>query len=239
MMYREYLRVRTYFMWFAIAVGCITLLSFIPNDHPMGSPFPYAQLFGVAGFVAAIFATALGTFLSTENCGHLELAWTTPMSRVSYAARLIAVDVAAILGMFALVVVAGLFHAAIWGHRMIVDASTGPALVRFLLDPLAWYALIAALTASVKGRAAGAIAGFSWVAAGLLTMLGDVNLPGVLHALVTALNYFNPLVYLTFESGAGARTVMQLSAQISTIALCSIIALGVIAALGQWRRLEA
>ena len=239
MYYREYLRVRTYFVWFAVAVAGVTALSLIPVEHAMNTPFPWADLFGVAGFVAAILATILGTCLAAENCGHLEIAWTRPVSRASYAARLMAVDVVGIVAMFALVVVAGLVHAAIWHHHMVVDATTGPALLRFILDALAWYALIAALTASVKGRSAGAIAGFSWLGAGIIAVLAEVNLPGALQLLVKALNYFNPLVYLTFSSGTTAHTMIQLSAQLSTIALCCIIALGLWAALGQWRRLEA
>jgi hypothetical protein len=150
-----------------------------------------------------------------------------------------AVDAAGILAMFGLAVLAGLIHGAIWRHQMIADASTVPALGRFVLAAFAWFALIAALTASVRGRAAGAIAGFSWVAAGVIAALADVDLPWALHVLVQALNFLNPLMYLTFSGDVTARSVTQLSIAISTIALCSIIALGVAAALEQWRRLEA
>jgi hypothetical protein len=238
MFYREYLRVRNYFIGFAIAIALVTALSLLPVQHPAGSPFPYSDLFGMAGFVAALFGTVLGTCLAAENCGHLEFAWTRPVSRVSYAARLMAVDVSGIFAIFGLVVVAGLVHAAIWQHHMIADATTGPALMVFMLDALAWFALIAALTASVRGRA-GAIAGFSWVAAGLIAVLAEANLPWALQMLVKVLNYLNPLVYLIFSGEPSAHGVAQLSPQISTIALCTIIALSVAAALGQWRRLEA
>jgi hypothetical protein len=215
-----------------------------PNVDVSSNDFsraPASILLALAGFVAAIFATVLGTCLAAENCGHLEIAWTRPASRTAYAAGLMLVDGAGILAMFAftLLVSIALVYASGWQHSLDMDPNAGTVLARFLLYPFAWFGLIAALTASVRGRAGG-IAGFSWLGGGLLIVLLTIDLPPSIHAVVQALNYLNPMLYGSFSSGAeAARHVMQTGSLFAVGGLAGITILGIIAALAQWRRLEA
>src|SRR5581483_1371516 len=58
---------------------------------------PVGILFAVASVFALITATMLGGALAKENDGHLELAWTKPVSRERLAIASIASDLVAIL----------------------------------------------------------------------------------------------------------------------------------------------
>lgn len=198
---------------------------------------PFAVLLAIAGFVAAIFATVAGTCLAAENCGHLEIAWTRPASRVAYAARLMLVDVGGIAAIFVFTfaVSLALLYAKGWQSYVYMGHDVLPLLLRFVAYPLAWFGLVAALTASVRARA-GAIAGFSWLAAGLLLILLTLNLPAAIHAVVESLNYLNPLLYGSYSTGAG---FVGMTNAISIGGLLGIAIVGTGAALAQWRRLEA
>ena len=213
----------------------------IEVSNEPNSPFPFSILLALAGFVAAIFGTVLGTCLAAENCGHLEIAWTRPASRIGYAGRLMGVDAAGIVAMFAftLLVGLGLIYATGWQHYMEMDASVGAVLPRFILYPFAWFGLIAAMTASVRGKG-GAIAGFSWIGASILLVLLTLDLPPAIHTVIQALNYLNPMLYGSYSSGAeAARHVMQTGTLFSVGGLAGITVIGITAALAQWRRLEA
>jgi hypothetical protein len=206
-----------------------------PNE-----PFPFSALLALAGFVAAIFASVVGTSLGCENAGHLEIAWTRPASRIMYAANLMAMDVAGIFATFAftLALSIGVTYAAGWQHYLAIDADAGANLVRFLAYGLAWFALVWALTASVRGKT-GAYAGFSWIGAAILLLLLDLSLPKPLHTLIAIVNYANPFLYGSYSSGAeAAHRVIQMSATSGAIGLMGITVAGIVAALAQWRRLE-
>jgi hypothetical protein len=202
---------------------------------------PFAVLFAIAGFVAAIFATCLGTSLACENSGHLEVAWTRPASRVGYALRLMLVDAFGIGAMYLFTILLSLAVIFIrgWQGYMVSDSLGWLVLSRFVLYPLAWYGLVIALSASVRGKA-GAIAGFSWLGAGLLVVLLSANLPPAIHAIVVFLNYFNPVLYGSYsQTGETARHVMTLTGVEPVVGLSAITLLGTAAGLVQWRRLEA
>jgi hypothetical protein len=207
------------------------------NDADHGVPF--VVLLAVASFVAAIFASVVGTCLAAENCGHLEIAWTRPASRVAYAARLMAVDVAGIAAIFTFTFAfsLGLIYAKGWQGYIYTGEDVMPFLGRFAAYPLAWFGLVAALTASVRARA-GAIAGFSWAAAGFLIVLLTLkNLPPTIHAVLEFLNYLNPLFYGSYaESG---RHFIGVPNPLAIAGLLGIAIVGSGAALAQWRRLEA
>jgi hypothetical protein len=285
MYYKELLRVRRFFIVFALTVTAIGLLVVLFSGHAKVSvgdspsphyalaaqhvrtgdkqsesgstqvyapgieisnepsePLPFSALLAIAGFVAAIFGTCVGTSLSCENHGHLEIAWTRPASRIGYAARLMAVDVAGIIAIFAytLALCVAAIYAAGWLHYIVVDGQAGVNVVRFLLYALAWFALVAGLTASVRSRGGTYVAGFSWLVMALLLVLMDLSLPPALHALVKGLNYLNPLLYGSYSSGAeAARHVAQIGSVEAMIGLGAIIVLGIVAALTQWRVLEA
>lgn len=279
MYYKEFLRVRNFFIAFALVMTLLALLMIVLSNHGAmtfdmasaaslphshaaaahGSPAakvvvtapgievsnsdhaPFSMLFAIAGFVAAIFATVLGTSLACENSGHLEVAWTRPASRVGYALRLMLVDAGGIWAMwvFTVLLCLAVIYVKGWQHYMSSDATEWLVLSRFLLYPLAWYGLVVGLSASVRGKG-GAIAGFSWLGAAVLVALLSVNLPPAIHDVLVFLNYFNPILYGSYSSGADtARHIMMLAPIVSIIGLTGITILGVVAALVQWRRLEA
>jgi hypothetical protein len=201
--------------------------------------FPFSAIFAVAGFVAAIFASVLGCCLASENAGHLEIAWTRPASRLAYAARLMLVDVGGILAIFAFTVLACIIHGVAWRHAMPFDADAWPTLGRFIMDAMAWFALVAGLTASVANRA-GAIAGFSWVGALVIGIMGHFHIAPLIDVLVRLLNFINPIVYLSFTVDTGTTgPAVAFTGPVAAIGLTTMIVLGICAALWQWQRLEA
>jgi len=203
---------------------------------------PFSLLLALASFVAAIFGTMVGTFLAAENCGHLEVAWTRPVSRLSYAARLMLVDVAAILGVLAFTVLVGLalVYGRGWQSYMYMDPQFWPVAATEIAFPLAWFGLVAGLTASVRTKA-GAIAGSAWVASMFLLILLSFDLPPIIHGLLAAINYVNPLFYGSYSSSGSepARHLLNMTPAFAIGGLVGIATLGIAAALAQWRRLEA
>jgi hypothetical protein len=206
---------------------------------------PLEVLFGIAGFIAAIFSMVIGCALSCENNGHLEIAWTRPASRIAYAMRTVLVDWISILAVFALVL--GLSAAVVsiegWWPHLHAEPSTVAISARLFAFPYAWYGLVSALTASMRGGA-GLVSGLSWPVASvsiiLQKLLQDHSIFGKVFAVI---NVVNPLLYTSFsdtESAAGSAINALVSGQGAAIAALACIALGGVAiSLLQWRRLEA
>ncbi|MDQ6824470.1 MAG: hypothetical protein M3007_03280, partial [Candidatus Eremiobacteraeota bacterium] len=157
---------------------------------------PLSLLFAIAAVIATIFAGAYGGSLASENSGHLEVAWTKPVSRSRYALTTIGVDLLAAWAAFGITFAAAIAVIAI--GRMLgwvyVDGDAWPNLVRFLLLPVAFTGLWQALTASLKTHA-GNVIGFSVVACVILLSLAVAPLPRIWHGLVDILNFINPMVY--------------------------------------------
>jgi hypothetical protein len=101
-----------------------------------------------------------------------------------------------------------------------------------LLGAIAWYAMLNALTASMK-RAYGVVLGLAWPIAGIVLALGALP-PGnvvrdMLRTVAHFLSYIDPLNYLNV-----------VTATTNQIVLLAVLALvyGTLAAI-QWRRVEA
>ncbi|HTD32310.1 MAG TPA: hypothetical protein VK665_01515, partial [Candidatus Elarobacter sp.] len=62
-----------------------------------GSDMAWGALFLISGGMGLLVATILGGPLAKENDGHLELAWTKPVSRDLYALAAFGADVVAIV----------------------------------------------------------------------------------------------------------------------------------------------
>jgi len=241
------LRVRVFFVPFAVTIGAIALLCIaIPNRFisfgaHVQPQIPTVFFLIVAGLCAAVFATIMGTSLSAENDDHLEIVWTLPVSRLAYAARVMAVDVFAIIALFAFTVLAGLavIYAHGFGRYLVLEHDSIGQLLRFLAYPLAWFGVAQALTASVrsKGRM---YAGLAWpVALGLL-LLYEAPLTTPLHMMFKAINVVNPMVYGSYASGTGVTAeLLTLNAFVAAAALGGLWLAGSGLALAQWRRLQA
>ncbi|MDQ6826662.1 MAG: hypothetical protein M3Z14_05615 [Candidatus Eremiobacteraeota bacterium] len=204
------------------------------------SNLPLDVLLIVASFLAAFMATAVGNGLSKES-EHLELPWTKPVSRTTYALAAIVVDFAGILAAFALGVVAMVAMASLFGIPHLVKSPQSVLLAAVsILFPLSWYAVLQGMTSSLR-RASGLPLGLSWPIGFLLVSIAPIKWSA--QPLLQFINTLNPIAYLgIIGAGNGAsNTTLFHNPGPSTNAmmLLTLTLLGLIAAIVQWRRLEA
>lgn len=212
---------------------------------------PVSILFAIAEGFALITATMLGGALAKENDGHLELAWTKPVSRDRLALTSIGVDMATILvSQLATVLLIVLVCAMFIMPTFYSDALTLPAIALALLGPLAWYACLTAFSASLK-RGLGMVVGLGWLAAIAIPgieqatafVTNDVGI--AIHAVFKVLTYIDPIqyVHISFHGAAGNAGMRSMAATdsigTSLVLLLLLTAAYVAAAVLQWRRVEA
>lgn len=269
MYFKEYLRARNclvmYTIVWAAIFGVTTLISVwlpamgvdVNASHGGGgakhavtvSQVAWPALLGVAAFLAAIVSTVLGSTLSQENDGHLEFALTKPFSRVTYASTSIVVDLAAVVAAELIGFAFIMLHYLIF-HRTTAQLVAGPdpflSAIRLTLFPLAWYAIIAGLSAGTRGKA-GIVQGLIWPLTFLLAVLRDIPPVGMWvgwHNLFVALNVINPLMYTSYQDRVSDTTItlvgpIEYPGLVSAMMLLLFIVVGWGAALLQWRRVEA
>ena len=266
MYFKEYLRARKSVIVYTLVWVVFFLLTSLltvwlpmvadPDARKISSallPQPWPDVLGIAAFAAAILSTVLGSTLSNENDGHLELALTKPYSRDAYVTRVIAVDLAAILvslliGFVFMLVHFAIFHtgnfACCQGYRLVAGPDPFLNALHFTLFPLAWYAIIVCLSASLRG--AGIVQGLIWPVAIGLVVLRDLPAAGAWqawHNVFVAINVFNPLIYISQgESTSGA--AVQLGGSVvpdvvGALVLAAYFLAGCVGAALQWRRVEA
>jgi hypothetical protein len=248
MYFKEFLRVREPLLWYTALAVVITVfiqvIMITSHETTMSTAkasHAWVELFGVAGFVAAFMATVLGSTLALEN-DHLEVAWTRPRSRTNYATALMGVDVAAILLAQLIAFAFIMLHMALYHRTEPLVSGPNDALnaVRFALFPIAWYGLIVALSAGMRGRA-GMVQGLIWPIAITLVVLAVVPLPEIWHRIFAAINLVNPLSYIEYHERAGqifAGTALP-NVALAVTALGVIVVASWFAATFQWRRLQA
>lgn len=269
MWFKEYLRARNtvgiYTIVFAVIFIASSLLTWwlpmsgidVDAQHVAANgqvtstlvPLPWPSLVAVAALMASIISTVLGSTLSQETDGHLELALTKPYSRVAYATTSIAVDMAAIIVAELVALAFIMLHVLIF-HRttnvLVSGAEPFVNALRFTLFPLAWYAVIAGISAGLRGKA-GIVQGLIWPVA--IGMAGLREIPGsgswqIWHAAFVALNVINPLVYESYtDHGTSADISIVAGNGIGVAAAAAALLLFVIAgwaaAALQWRKVEA
>ena len=250
MVYVEWLRVRGALKWTAIILGivvvfaCVLRIDALNWHHGLAMHEMKFQYFVIVGAVVAmIVATVLGAPFARENDGHLEVAFTKPVDRTGLALRTIGVDVAGIVAAFPLGVVFGIIaHTIFYPPDITFHFGDAIALVLGILAPLAWYAMLAAATASLK-RGYGAILGIAWPVAALVAGLGFVDGRGdpmltLLHDTFWALSRVDPLAYIHLATVAEGQTVLD-PAWLFQLTMLAALALGYGAlAVVQWRRVE-
>jgi hypothetical protein len=185
----------------------------------------------------AFLATAMGLTFAAENDGHLEFAWTRPITRERYALGILAVDVAGMAVAYVIsiaIVVLGVL--ACGGIELFTKSHVAakdfvPALLG-LGFPLLMYAWIAALSASLRrGRA---FAVLLWPAMSVLGVAAAATAPGSpFKPVLVAVNQFvNPLAIF----GQSNEHDLTLSWALYGLAF-AVVLFGL--TIGQWRRLEA
>ncbi|MDQ2679790.1 MAG: hypothetical protein M3Y21_02040 [Candidatus Eremiobacteraeota bacterium] len=205
---------------------------------------PVELLFGVALIGAMIIATTLAAPLTKENEGHLELAWTKPISRQAYALLVMGIDIAAILAAIVLGIIYQLIETALWRVPAISFTSNSSELVSFaILLPIAWYALLTTCAASFK-RMLGVVIGMAWPVAVALMILavisfGNAPVATLLNAIFRTIDTINPLAYAMQFGVQQHLTLLPPSATASITALAVITVASIATAVLQWRRVEA
>ncbi len=199
--------------------------------------------------VGLVLATVLSGTFSSENNGHLEMSFMRPQSREHLAIRAIATDILTILLAEIATVIFALATVAIYIEvRPTISGSTLATILLNLLAPIAWYAMLLAATASLRGGR-GLVVGFAWPLAFILPGAFSGTAGNVLpiwkavHVFLIPLVRLDPLWYMqhfsltpkTVALGVTLGNAVQpVLAGLSMLALLYFIA-----AVLQWRRMEA
>lgn len=213
--------------------------------------FPLDVLFLVSIIMGFIAASMLGGALAKENDGHLELAWTKPVSRERYALGAFAVDVLAIIAAQVLFVVTALLCALLFFVPHVAVEPQGILRIALsMLGCIAWYAALTGWSASLK-RGPGLVIGLGWlfgtIVPGITQLLDQSTIPllAVLHAVLLAITYLDPLAYIGLHSTHGVQVsgtpvgALHLPMALACYALAALIIFYLAAAVAQWRRVEA
>jgi hypothetical protein len=187
----------------------------------------------VALVISLIVATILGAPFAKENDGHLEIALTKPVDRTLLALRTMLLDCGGVLASFIVgIVFAAALHSIFQSLRIQMTAQDVFSLAVGAVAPLAWYAMLAAITASMK-RGYGMAVGFAWPIG--LAVIGLANIPGgaalrdALRAIFGIVSYIDPFKYMNVSAPSYTALV--------SLAVLALV-YGTLAAI-QWRRVEA
>ena len=249
MQYVEILRAKRILTWYAIVVAGVTAIVAVsvlaqPHASQGAGPIPLADVFLLCTVGAFVLATIMSTSLASESTT-LAISWTRPVSRERIAWSFIAVDVAAILLGYALLVAAALLCIALIGLSgyLYGGPSSWGGFVLGAGSAVMWYAL--GLVASSRLAAHGVrVATFTWLAFIVVNAVWAAPVPAPIHAVLTALNYLDPIAYINGVGTGGHAHPAQAHplppAQTTRIALEWIIAaVALVAAVRIWSTREA
>jgi hypothetical protein len=250
--YVEILRARRVLFWYTAALlGCfvLTVISvYSRHAHVTGGGEPNGHenlsvIVAAATFGALIVATFLATGLNAEHAT-TAIIWTRPRSRETIAWRYIAVDLAAILAAYVILlafIVAGL---ALFGLLQQVWFDPAKSLTAFLLGiggAAMFYGLIAVAAARVEGHGA-RFGPLGWAICLILAAVTAAPVPELLHYLIVALNYLNPLAWLgnmgLSHSGSGSH-VIPFSPPVRAAGAWLIAIVAIVASVKLWATREA
>jgi hypothetical protein len=249
MYYVELLRARRVLFWYTIvvlgivAIFAISVLGRQSHIDDVGT-IPLSEILIACAVGAYVVATIISTGLVSE-AATLPITWTRPVPRDRIAWSFIAIDLAAILAGYLVMIGAVLLCIAVFGliGAVRVTPAAWGAFVLGLGSAVMWYALTCAASSRLSGHGV-RVAALSWFAFLVIGSVWAAPLPAPLHAVLTALNYLNPIAYIngivvdghTHSSGAHAITLSQTG----RIALEWIIsAVAVTAAVRLWSTREA
>ncbi len=235
--YVEFLRVRRALIIYAILVAIAAIVTVasvsLASVHTVGAnvsitidsngkpePFlphfavshwrvPLGLLFGLAGYAAVTIATVFASSLNKENDG-ANFVFTKPISRERLALQHMAIDAAGILSAFVIACVAifGSFAALGLLDHIARDAQALWIAALGLGIGFMWYGIMQAVTASYRGKG-GTLVAWSWAGFVILAGVSGVTFLGsAVHALVGALNFFNPIAYFTTLASSGGNVTV-------------------------------
>lgn len=202
---------------------------------------PFFYYMGVADLMALIVAMVLAAPFAREVQGHLEVALTKPVPRMRYAVGSIGADIAGILAASLLTIIA-LYLCQLLFEPGRIDFSgiSARAVAMGIAAPLAWYALLCALTTWLnRSYVAVLVAALPVIiVVGLLTLLDPSNaVARVVHDAAWYLSRLDPWTYVEFhieDNSSGASTFgLRLGVQVLLFVIYSAIAIW------QWQRVEA
>jgi ABC-type transport system involved in multi-copper enzyme maturation permease subunit len=208
---------------------------------------PMLIYMGFADVVALIVATILAAPFAREIDGHLEVALTKPISRARYAIGAIGADVACILAVLLVSLIAFYLCGLIFGVAKIdFSGANAHAVPMGIAMSLAWYALLCAATAWI-GRGYAAVLGFAWPVVLLVNGLAKIpptnGLATFVHYVAWSLAQLNPLWHASWV-GVNVDHGTVASPPDATFGLrlaINVLLFAVYAALAVWRwqRVEA
>lgn len=231
----------------SVRIGPIQVHSYRRGGHRIDTithdaNIPLFVLLLIASGPAAIVATVFGLALSRENDGHLELAWTKPVSRGTYAFGAMAVDIAGILavgaaGLLLILAVLGIYG----GLPYVRPGQHVPETLAFtVFFALGFYGIVLAATSSM--RRGSLVLSILWPVALILPGLVRVHWMS-LGTIARVLNTLNPVAYFyAYASSSDATqffTLLPNGFALEIFAPLALFAAGAGLALAQWRRLEA
>jgi hypothetical protein len=207
MHYVEILRARRVLTWYTIivlGVLAITVLSIYAGHADMQSPssaLTVGPILLACAMGAYVVATCIAPGLIAE-AATLPITWTRPEPRSRIAWRYIAIDIATIALAYVILIGVVLLFFAIFGALGYLRVVPDDLAMFFLAlgSAVMWYGLATLVSSRLPGRG-GLIAGMSWVAFVVIGSVWAAPLPGPLHAVLTGLNYLNPMAYIGGVSG--------------------------------------
>jgi hypothetical protein len=208
MHYVEMMRARRVLVGFGIAllsIVALTALSVLAGPthihadiHMDSAPTILSgNIVGVCIFGALIVATLMIPGLSAE-AATTPIVWTRPTPRDTIAWRYVAIDLATIFVAFLATIACAFVVFAIVGvsKYVVYDPRTISIALLGLGTAVMWYGLVSAAAARLPGRGS-MLAGLSWVVFLVIAGLNAAPFPALVHGLIAALNYLNPLAYFS------------------------------------------
>jgi len=246
MEYVEILRARRVLIWYcavllgALAITAVSMYSGHANVGAAHSTIPLSAIVGGCAFGAMIVATCVAPGLNAES-NTLAIAWTRPITRASIVLRYIAVDVVAILVAYAFTATIALAFCGLFGlfGHIVADSDIPLALLNGLGCALMWYGLVMVIAAPLNGRGA-LVSGLSWGAFVVVGSLWAAPFPAAIHAVLTFLNYFNPMTYFAVGSSSDShgRHVLMLSPEMLTLIAWVFVAVTLAGTVRLWSTRE-
>jgi hypothetical protein len=250
MVYVEFLRVRRTLTWhLGILAAFVLLALFFAHDSSVtveghstwfaGMSVPLGQLSAIAMIFAAIYASSLGSSLNRENPMR-DISWTKPIPRGVLALQYLLTDIAAIVLVFALTMLAVIITLLRLHFVPAFDATLIPLLALALGVSVMWYALIQLLTFWFPpgARSAG---GLLWPVGFVAIALAKV--PGPLGITARVLDVINPIAYMdgviSDSSGVHQQSLWQAPVEERALIVWLFAALFCAVVIALWPKKEA